>query len=153
MPDLAFYQPDIAQNTGAMMRLCACMGVRLHVIEPCGFVWDEVKMRRAGMDYMDKVCVVRHISWAAFREAMAGRRILLVTTRGAEPYTGFSFRADDILLMGRESAGVPDEVHAQADARLLIPLAGACRSLNVATAAAMVLGEAIRQCPVERSFS
>jgi len=145
MPDIALYHPDIARNTGAMMRLCACLGAPMHVIEPCGFVWDEDKMRRSGMDYMDQVALVRYASWTVFCDKMEGRRIILVTTKGDTPYTGFSFRSDDILLMGSESAGVPDAVHARAAARLVIPMRGACRSLNVATAAAMVLGEALRQ--------
>ena len=146
MPGLALYHPDIAQNTGAMMRLCACLGVPLHVIEPCGFVWDEGKMRRAGMDYMDAVDMTRYASWSVFCDKMSERRMVLITTTGDVPYTQFAFRDDDILIMGSESAGAPQAVHEKAAARIVIPMHGACRSLNVATAAAMVLGEAIRQC-------
>ncbi len=139
------YQPDIPQNVGAMMRLAACTGVELHIIEPCGFPWDERKIRQSGMDYVDNMDYTRHESWAKFRENTAGRRLVLLTTKGAEPYYNFEFQDGDIILAGRESAGVPDEVHNAAHARLLIPMAGSARSLNVVNATSMVLGEALRQ--------
>ncbi len=141
---LALYQPDIPQNTGAILRLAACAAVGVDIIEPCGFVWSETRMRRAGMDYLDRVDVVRHRSWRRFRET-CGHRLVLLTTSGATPYAAFEFEARDVLLLGRESAGVPREVHDVVDARLTIPMASGLRSLNVALAAAMVLGEALRQ--------
>ena len=141
---LALYQPDIPQNTGAILRLAACAAVGVDIIEPCGFVWSDTRLRRAGMDYLDRVDVVRHQSWRRFRE-IRDRRLVLVTTGGAVPYTAFQFDARDTLLFGRESAGAPREVHDAVDARLAIPMAPGLRSLNVALAAAMVLGEALRQ--------
>ncbi len=143
---LALYQPDIPQNVGAAMRLCACTGVELHIIEPCGFPWNERKIRQSGMDYVEKMEYSLHDSWEKFRASVAGRRIILLTTRpAASPYYNFGFQKGDILLAGRESAGVPDSVHNAADARLRIPMAGDARSLNVVNAASMVLGEALRQ--------
>src|SRR6056297_1973984 len=142
---LALYQPDIPQNTGAIIRLAACMGVALDVIGPTGFVWEEKRMRRAGMDYRELAAVSRHASWQAFREARAGSRLLLLTTQGAEPYHTFAYCRGDVLLLGRESAGVPLDVHQIADARLRIPMMPEARSLNVALSAAIVLGEALRQ--------
>lgn len=141
---LALYQPDIPQNVGAAMRLCACLDVALHIIEPCGFPWDMRKIRQSGMDYVDAIEITRHESWAAFRENQGGR-ILLMTTKGAQPYTEFEYKDGDILLAGRESAGVPDHVHEAADARLVIPMKAGIRSLNIINASAMVLGEALRQ--------
>ena len=144
---LALYQPDIPQNTGTMLRLCACVGASAAIIEPAGFPMSDRAFRRAGMDYLDRVSIDRHISWGDFdvwrRES--GRRLVLLSTKAALPYTDFAFQPDDIILVGRESAGVPDDVHAAADARLLIPIRAELRSLNVAVAAAMVLGEAMRQ--------
>ena len=145
---LALYQPDIPQNAGSLMRLCACLGVALDIIEPCGFLLSDRNFRRAGMDYAARADIHRHASWERFQNERASRpdnRLILLTTRGAEPYTGFTFAPGDILLVGRESAGVPEEVHQAADARLLIPMMPGLRSLNVAQAAAMVLGEALRQ--------
>ncbi len=144
---LALFQPDIPQNAGALLRLAACLGVAVDVIGPCGFVFGEKQMRRAGMDYLDRVSVLRHDSWAAFlgRRACLPGRLILLTTKGNRPYWDFSFAADDTLLVGRESAGAPGEVHAAAHARLHIPMTPGLRSLNVATAAAMTLGEALRQ--------
>ena len=139
------YQPDIPQNVGAMMRLAACTGAELHIIEPCGFPWNERKIRQSGMDYVDNMDYTRHESWAKFVENIAGRRLVLLTTKAAEPYYNFEFQDGDIVLAGRESAGVPDEVHNAAHARLLIPMAGSARSLNVVNATSMVLGEALRQ--------
>lgn len=142
---LALFQPDIASNAGAMLRLCACLGVGADVIEPCGFVWSDAKLRRAGMDYLDRVALQRHPSWEAFRAARGPGRLVLLTTRGDVALPDFVFRADDTVMVGRESAGVPDAVHAAVDARLAIPLAPGARSLNVALAAAIALGEALRQ--------
>lgn len=144
---LALYQPDIAQNTGTLLRLGACLGVPVDVIEPCGFPFSDRGLRRAGLDYLAAAELRRHASWSAFEAARrdSGARLILLTTRARLPYTAFAFRAADILLVGRESAGVPEEVHAAADARLLIPLRPGRRALNVAVAAAMALGEALRQ--------
>jgi tRNA (cytidine/uridine-2'-O-)-methyltransferase len=144
---LALYQPDIAQNTGTMLRMAACLGVGVDIIEPCGFVFADPRLRRAGMDYLDSVDLARHISWQAFLAARAADsgRLVLLTTRAATAYTDAPFHADDTLMVGRESAGVPDAVHALADLRVKIPLRKNLRSLNVAVAAAMVLGEALRQ--------
>ena len=143
---LALYQPDIPQNTGTILRLAACLDLAVDLIEPCGFVLDDRRLRRAGMDYLDRVRLTRHSSWAAFLAArQAGARVVLLTTRAQTPYTAFSFAARDVLLLGSEGAGVPEEVHAAADARVRVPQAAGTRSLNVAVAAAMVAGEALRQ--------
>ena len=144
---LALYQPDIPQNTGAMLRLAACMGVAVDIVEPCGFLLDDRRLQRVGMDYLDHVSVTRHSSWDRFATEISANhhRLVLLTTKGATPYTDYRFETNDILLVGRESAGVPEEIHKTADARLLIPMAKGVRSLNVALAAAMVLGEALRQ--------
>jgi tRNA (cytidine/uridine-2'-O-)-methyltransferase len=142
---LALFQPDIAPTVGAMLRLCACLGVGADVIEPCGFVWSDARLKRAGMDYLDRVALRRHPSWDAYRAARCPGRLVLLTTRGDSALPGFAFRADDTLMVGRESAGVPNEVHAAADARLVIPMAPGARSLNVALAATLALGEALRQ--------
>ena len=144
---LALYQPDIPQNTGAMLRFAACTGISVDIIEPCGFLLDDRKLRRAGMDYLDHVAVTRHVSWDRFAESHqnSGNRLILLTTRAATPYPEFEFATDDTVLVGRESAGVPDDVHRAADARLLIPMVEGVRSLNVALSAAMVMGEALRQ--------
>jgi len=141
---IALYQPDIPQNAGTLIRLGACMGVGVDIIEPCGFVLSDARFRRAGMDYLEMAAVTRHESWARFLDQRTGRLVLL-TSKGSDPYTGFAFASDDTLLLGRESAGVPDEVHQLADARLRVPLKPGLRSLNVAQAGAMVLGEALRQ--------
>jgi len=141
---VALYQPDIAGNVGAVMRTCACLGTGLDLIEPMGFQWDDKRVARAGMDYVDHVKVTRHHDWAAFQGSADGRLVLL-TTRGATPLHDFAFASDDILLFGRESAGVPDEVHARADARVVIPMAPPLRSLNLSVSAAIVLAEALRQ--------
>jgi tRNA (cytidine/uridine-2'-O-)-methyltransferase len=144
---LALYQPDIPQNTGAILRLAACFGLAVDVIEPCGFAFDDRRLRRAGMDYLEHVELHRHRSWEAYRAARAGEagRLVLLTTKGALPHTDVRFAASDSLLLGRESAGVPDEVHAAADIRIRIPMRAGLRSLNVAMAAAIVAGEAMRQ--------
>ncbi len=141
---LALFQPDIPQNAAALMRLGACLGVPIDVIEPCGFVFSDAGFRRAGLDYLDRAQVARHASWEAFCAALSGR-LLLLTTRADMPYTALAFLADDTLLVGRESSGVPDAVHGRADMRLKIPMKPGLRSLNVAQAGAMVLGEALRQ--------
>jgi tRNA (cytidine/uridine-2'-O-)-methyltransferase len=141
---LALFQPDIPQNLGAALRLGACLDVSLDVIEPCGFPLSDRAVRRAAMDYAARAEVVRHASWARFLEARTGR-IVLFTTRGALPFHHFEYQSDDVLLFGRESAGVPEEVHAAAEARVFIPLAEGARSLNVVAAAAMALGESLRQ--------
>lgn len=144
---LALYQPDIPQNTGAILRLAACLGADVDIIEPCGFVWSDKYLRRAGMDYLDRIAPVRHPSWDTFRESRraAGGRLILLTTGGSIPHTRFAFHADDCLLLGRESAGVPDEVHEAVEARVRVPMTAGMRSINVAMAAAIVLGEALRQ--------
>ena len=127
------------------MRLCACLGVQLDVIEPCGFIWDDKKLRRVAMDYIDHLTYRRHESWEEFESRIGPRRLVLLTTKGAEPYTQFAFRPDDLIMVGRESAGVPSNVHNRADARLTIPMNPNVRSLNVSLSAAIVLGEALRQ--------
>jgi tRNA (cytidine/uridine-2'-O-)-methyltransferase len=141
---LALYEPDIPQNAGALLRLGACLGVAVDLIEPAGFVLSDRRLKRAGMDYLAAATLVRHPSWAAFRGQCTGRLVLL-TTKAPLAYHRFAFRADDTLLLGRESAGVPDAVHPAVDARLRIPMRQGLRSLNVALAAALVLGEALRQ--------
>lgn len=142
---LALYEPDIPQNAGAIMRLASCLAVPLDLIEPCGFLLDDRRLRRAGMDYLDGLDLARHASWERFLAGRAPGRLILLTTRGAMSHVAFQFQAGDTLLLGRESAGVPDHVHERADARLVVPLAPERRALNVALAAAMVLGEALRQ--------
>jgi tRNA (cytidine/uridine-2'-O-)-methyltransferase len=144
---LALYQPDIAQNTGTMLRLAACMGVGVDVIAPAGFDMSDRTLKRAGLDYLAHVEIVRHASFADFEAARqaAGYRLVLLTTRADLAYTRFAFQPTDTLMVGRESAGVPDTVHAAANARLRIPMRPGLRSLNVAISAAMVLGEALRQ--------
>lgn len=142
---LVLFEPDIPQNTGTLMRLAAGLGVALDLIEPCGFLLDDRKLRRAGMDYIDHLDWARHNSWSSYRSGAQAGRLVLLTTRGAMPYTDFAFAPNDRIMVGRESAGVPDEVHDAADARLVIPLKPPARSLNVALSAAMVLGEALRQ--------
>lgn len=141
---LALFQPDIPQNTGAVLRLAGCLGLGVDLIEPAGFILTDRRLRRAGMDYLDLVPLTRHASWEAFLAARAGRLVLLTTRAGAS-YSDFAFAASDILLLGRESAGAPDNVHECADARIRVPMVPGARSLNVALAAAMVLSEALRQ--------
>ncbi len=144
---IALYQPDIPQNAGTILRLCACLSVEAHIIEPAGFPVTDRHFRRAGMDYLDQVTIHRHASWSHFEawRRQDGGRLVLMTTKAARPYLDFRFDAGDILLFGRESAGVPEPVAAAADARLVIPIAPHLRSLNVAMAVAMTLGEALRQ--------
>jgi tRNA (cytidine/uridine-2'-O-)-methyltransferase len=144
---IALYEPDIPQNTGTVLRLCACLGLAAHIIEPAGFPTTDRAFRRAGMDYLDAVAIMRHGSWRDFDlwRRRERHRLVLLTTAASLSYLDYSFATDDILLFGRESAGVPPEVHAAADARLVIPLRPGLRSLNIAMAAAMATGEALRQ--------
>ena len=141
---IALYQPDIPQNAGAILRLGACLNMPIEIIEPCGFVWSEAKMRRAGMDYLEISKATRHLNWETFRRNRP-ERVILFTTKADTPYIEFQFAADDILLFGRESAGVPVDVHEAVDARVIIPLHPDTRSINLAQAAAMGAGEALRQ--------
>ena len=145
MPEIALYQPDIAANTGTIARLCACLGLQLTIIEPAGFVWDDSKLRRAGMDYLDRASISRCPSWEQFQADLGSRRLVLLTTKTTTSYLDFVFHQDDILLLGRESAGVPDAVHQSIAQRITIPMQPGARSLNVALACAMVAGEALRQ--------
>ncbi len=144
---IALYQPDIPQNTGTILRLAACLGVEAHLIEPAGFPVSDRAFRRAGMDYLDQVALVRHPSWQAFEgwRRAQGLRLVLFTTRATTCYLDHAYAAGDILLFGRESAGVPDEVHAAAEVRLKVPIRPDMRSLNVAMTCAMAVGEALRQ--------
>ena len=144
---IALYQPDIAQNTGTILRLCACVGLEAHIIEPAGFPATDRAFRRAGMDYLDRVAIVRHTGWTAFEGWRSGAkaRLALFTTAGAVSYLDFEYRDGDVLLFGRESAGVAEAVHTAADARLKIPMREGLRSLNVAMSVAMAASEALRQ--------
>ncbi|MBQ7303544.1 MAG: tRNA (cytidine(34)-2'-O)-methyltransferase [Alphaproteobacteria bacterium] len=147
---IALFQPDIPQNTGTLLRLGACLDVPLDIIEPCGFIFNEKAMRRAGMDYVEMADFKRHNSWEDFLQYRKENpdkygRIILLTTKADMPYTEFEFKENDIILMGRESAGVPPQVHQTADARLVIPMNENARSINVAVSAVMVIGEALRQ--------
>ena len=144
---IALYQPDIAQNTGTILRLAACLGVEVHIVEPAGFPASDRAFRRAGMDYLDQVELQRHVSWLAFEQWRRSRRLRLVlfTTHAATSYLDHTYTSADILMFGRESAGVPDDVHAASDLRLRIPMRPGLRSLNVAMTAAMAVGEALRQ--------
>ncbi|NQV46036.1 MAG: tRNA (cytidine(34)-2'-O)-methyltransferase [Rhodospirillales bacterium] len=146
---IALYEPDIPQNTGAVLRTAACFGIGVDIIEPCGFVWDEKRLRRAGMDYLDSVDMVRHASWQKYLEQRQANqesgRMVLLTTKGSVSYAAFTFQSGDTILLGRESAGVPDSVHDSADARIRIPMAAGMRSLNVAVSAGVVMSEALRQ--------
>lgn len=142
---LVLFEPDIPQNTGTILRLAACLGVGVDVIEPCGFVWSEPRLRRAGMDYLTLAAVARHSSWDAFLAARTPGRLVLLTTRAATPLPEARFEPGDQLVLGRESAGVPDDVHAIADLAVRIPMVAGARSLNVAVTAGIVLAEALRQ--------
>jgi tRNA (cytidine/uridine-2'-O-)-methyltransferase len=141
---IALYQPDIPQNLGSILRLCACLEVGCDVIEPCGFVWDDKRMGRVAMDYAALADIRRHLSWERFR-AVTQTRLVLLTTKASVSCYDFTFRADDILLLGRESAGVPDDVASAADARIRIPMTPPARSLNLVQAACLATGEALRQ--------
>jgi tRNA (cytidine/uridine-2'-O-)-methyltransferase len=142
---LALYQPEIAQNTGTLIRLGACLGFPLDIIEPCGFIMNDRKMKRSGMDYVEKVEIKRHDSWDAFQNARQNRRLILLSPIGQSNYLDFEYQEDDILLVGRESDGVPPEVRAACTHAVYIPMQPDCRSINVAIAAALVVGEALRQ--------
>lgn len=147
---IALYQPDIPGNTGTILRLAACLSLTVDIIEPAGFVLSDKNLKRAGMDYLASAVMVRHVNWERFdawrREQ--SRRLVLASTRAAVPYTRFEYLPDDILLFGRESAGVPDHVHDSADQRVIIPMVEGQRSINVAMSAAMIAGEALRQTNV-----
>lgn len=145
MIEIALYQPDIPPNAATIMRMAVCLGLRVRIIEPAGFTWSDSSLKRAGMDYLDHALVVRDATWPAFQKATRGQRLILASTKAKTSYTDFAFRRGDILLMGRESSGVPPEVHEAADARILIPMRKGFRSLNVALACAMITGEALRQ--------
>ena len=145
MLEIALYQPDIAPNAATILRMCACFGLTCRIIEPAGFVMSDSQFRRAGMDYLDKAALLTHPSWAAYRQATAGRRSVLLTTRASLPVWDFAFQRDDLILMGRESVGVPDTVHAAVEARVTLPMREGLRSLNVAIACAIATGEALRQ--------
>jgi tRNA (cytidine/uridine-2'-O-)-methyltransferase len=147
MPRLVLFQPDIPQNAGTMLRMAACLGVPVEIIEPAGFDVSDRNLRRAGLDYLGSVAINRHASWRAFEDwrRREGLRLVLATTKGSVPYASFAFAPDDAILLGRESAGVPDEVHAAADGRIVVPMCPGMRSLNVAVAGAMIVGEALRQ--------
>ena len=147
---IALYQPDIPQNTGTLLRLGACLDVALDIIEPCGFVFSEANLKRAGMDYLDLVSYRRHDSWEDFLSYRANHmeeygRLVLMTTKGSVSYTAFEFKPNDVLLMGRESAGVPEFVHESADSQVIIPMKPGVRSINMAVSCAMAVGEALRQ--------
>ena len=143
--EIALYQPDMAPNAATIGRMCACFGVALSIIEPAGFAFTDSSFRRAGMDYLDKLDLRRIASWQAFQAQVVGRRLVLLSTKASLPYADFTFQANDTLLMGRESAGVPDEIHAAIPHRIRIPMMAETRSLNVGLATAVVLGEALRQ--------
>jgi tRNA (cytidine/uridine-2'-O-)-methyltransferase len=149
---LALYHPEIPQNTGTLMRLCACLDLSLDIIHPCGFVFDDRRLRRAGMDYADVAIVQHHTSWEAFYAWALDekKRIILLDSKAETPYTDFAFQGTDILLMGQESSGVPEEIFDLLPHRLLIPMVPGSRSLNVSLAAAMVTGEAIRQLSISK---
>lgn len=141
---LALFEPDIPQNAGTLLRLGACLGVPLDLIGPMGFLLDDRRLRRAGLDYLGQADYRLHDSWQAYRKTCEGR-LLLLTSKADRPYCDFAFRASDNLILGRESAGAPDWLHDSVDARLTIPMCKGARSINVALAGAMVLGEALRQ--------
>ena len=142
---VALYQPDIAGNVGTIIRMCACLGLDLDIIEPCGFPFNREQIKKSGLDYIDSVNITRYVSFDEFREKNKNSRIILMSTKASQNYRKFNFQKDDILLAGRESAGVPEHVHNASDARVLIPMANGMRSLNVAISIAMVLGEGLRQ--------
>ena len=145
---IALYEPDIPQNTGAIIRLASCFGISVDIIEPCGFVFSSRRLKRSGLDYIDRADIKLHSSWKRFYElyhAYSETRIILLTTKGKTKHTEFMYDCEDILLLGRESAGVPSAVHKAADARIIVPIESEARSLNIVSSAAIVLGEALRQ--------
>jgi len=143
--EIALFQPDIAPNVGTLMRLGACLGTPIHIIEPCGFPFGAKDLRRAVMDYKDIAEVTRHMNWDHFLKATSTQRKILLTTRASQPHINFEFQSSDILLLGRESAGVPEDIHQNVDGRVVIPMRPGARSINVALSASIVLGEALRQ--------
>lgn len=147
MIHLVLFQPDIPQNVGAVIRLGACFNLPVHIIEPCGFIWDDKRLKRAGMDYLDSAALTRHVSWARYQKALQdnGGRLILFTTKGATPLPAFRFMPGDHVVFGRESAGVPDDVHDASDDRVCIPMAAGMRSINIAQSAAIGAAEALRQ--------
>jgi tRNA (cytidine/uridine-2'-O-)-methyltransferase len=145
MIEIALFQPDIAPNAATIIRMAACLGLKVTIIEPAGFAWTDSSFRRAGMDYLDRAAVRRSPSWQAFCAETRDRRLVLLSTKAGMPYSRFAFAGNDIILMGQESSGVPEEVHEAVDARILIPMKTGERSLNVSLACAMVTGEALRQ--------
>jgi tRNA (cytidine/uridine-2'-O-)-methyltransferase len=145
MIEIALFQPDIAPNAATIIRMAACFGLKVTIIEPAGFAWTDSSFRRAGLDYLDRAVVRRSPSWQAFREETHGRRLVLVSTKAQAPYSQFNFTLTDIIVMGQESAGVPQEIHDAVQARILIPMVPGERSLNVSLACAIVTGEALRQ--------
>lgn len=142
---IALFEPEIAGNVGAVLRLGACLGAAVDLIEPMGFAWDDRRVRRAAMDYIDHVAITRHAGFAAFRATLGSSRLVLFTTKVPQSAYAFAYRGDDVLLFGKESAGIPSEIAAQCDARVRLPMVPAVRSMNLATAAALALGEALRQ--------
>lgn len=142
---LALFEPDIPQNTGTLMRLCACLDVAMDIIEPCGFLLSDRTLKRAGMDYVEHLDLTRHLNWASFKAASAGKRLIVMSTKTNRSFLDFKFEPTDILIAGRESAGIPDTVRAECTDLVTIPMAKNVRSLNVAVASALVLGEALRQ--------
>lgn len=142
---VALFQPEIAGNVGAILRLCACLGAEVDLIEPMGFAWDDRRVRRAAMDYIDHVAIARHAGFAMFKATLGSQRLVLFTTKSCQSAYAFDFQADDVLLFGRESAGVPSQIADACDVRLRIPMRPQVRSMNLATAAALALGEALRQ--------
>lgn len=144
---IALYQPDIPGNTGTILRMAACLGLAVDIIEPAGFDLSDRGLKRAGMDYLEQAALTRHLDWEHFNNwrLSENRRLVLLSTKAAQPYTEFAYRSDDILLFGRESAGVPDHVHEISDERIIIPMVQGARSLNLALSTAMAAGEAMRQ--------
>lgn len=146
---VAMYEPDIAGNVGTIIRMCACLGLDLDIIEPCGFPFNREKIKKSGLDYIDKVKITRYASFDEFKEINKDYRIILLTTKASVEYTTFQFQDNDILMVGRESAGVPDKVHDSADGRVIIRMQENTRCLNVAISLAMVVGEALRQIKLQ----
>lgn len=146
---VAMYEPDIAGNVGTIIRMCACLGLDLDIIEPCGFPFNREKIKKSGLDYIDKVKITRYASFDEFKEINKDYRIILLTTKASVEYTTFQFQDNDILMVGRESAGVPDTVHNSVDGRVVIKMQENTRCLNVAISLAMVVGEALRQIKLQ----
>jgi tRNA (cytidine/uridine-2'-O-)-methyltransferase len=145
LPRIALYQPDIPGNTGTILRMAACLGFAVDLIEPAGFDVSDRNLKRAGMDYLEMAALTRHVNWEAFVETLTGRRLVIASTKAAQNYTKFEFASTDTLLFGRESAGLPDHIHKLAQAAILIPMQDGARSLNLAVSVAIIAGEAKRQ--------